>query len=180
MKMNTYLIGFKYGLPSVAIYDLSEKIIGIILMPLNMLIQAIYPQVSKDKDIKYIWKLMLVLLPISLLVTIVLSFVMESVIVWYAGEKLIDAYYVFRILILLLPISVLNYFIGNLILIPIELIKEYNMSMIIAFAVFLLSYSYIFLCVSNNEPAYYPIPVILANIAMLIYRILILKRERLL
>ncbi|CAH7395374.1 Membrane protein involved in the export of O-antigen, teichoic acid lipoteichoic acids [Vibrio chagasii] len=128
LKGNGIVVGHFLGFRDVAIYNFSERIISIFLMPINMINQALFPRVAKDKDYVFVYKVIGLLLLISLLgYPIVVSY-LPMLINFYVGPELKEAADVIIGMYMLVPISIVSFFLGNCILINKNLKKQFSMS----------------------------------------------------
>lgn len=55
-KFNIFIIGYLLGMQEVAIYDLGIKMMGLIMQPINIINDAIYPKVARDKNMNFVKK----------------------------------------------------------------------------------------------------------------------------
>lgn len=138
LKLNTYLIGNYIGLTQVAFYDLAEKLINLLLIPLNLLNQVLYPHIAKTKKfsltfnvIKYLFILYLIGYPI-------IYFYGKDIITIFAGSEMIPAYKYFIILYFIPLSNVFTYFLGNCFLVLINKKKDFNNSIYFAAAFYLI------------------------------------------
>ena len=147
--LNSFLIGSMLGAASLAIFDLAYKLLTALILPLQMLNQAIYPSVSRSNNVKKIKKLIVFLLPTSLVIYVTSLFFMDVIIEYYAGIEMSGAFDVYVIIALIFPISAVNYFLGNTTLLVKGYYKEFTKSVLIPSIFYLIvcsifSYSFEF------------------------------------
>lgn len=128
LKGNGLVVGHFLGFRDVAIYNFSERIISIFLMPVNMINQALFPRVAKDKDYAFVYKVIALLLSISLLGYPIVVTYLPMLINLYVGSELKEAADVIVGMYILVPISIVSFFLGNCILINKDLKKQFSMS----------------------------------------------------
>jgi PST family polysaccharide transporter len=58
VSLNKIIIGTSLGMSEVAIYDLGEKIAMAIKIPVSMISQAVFPKISRERNISFINKIM--------------------------------------------------------------------------------------------------------------------------
>ena len=124
------LVGSVLGPIALALFDLADKLVSLLLLPLQMLNQAIYPSIARSKDVGKIKTLILFLLPISICIYVGSLFFIETFIEFYAGSDMVVAYELYKFLALLLPISAVSYFIGNTVLVVKGFDREFSFSTI--------------------------------------------------
>lgn len=130
LKVNSILIGNIFGVSYVAYYDLAEKLVNILQMPLNILNQVVYPRVSISKDYQLVIKIIKYAVLFSIVLYVVSYFYGYYFIIMFAGKEMINAYSIFVVLLIMLPINAINFFLGNCILIVSNHLKEFNKSIL--------------------------------------------------
>ncbi len=113
MKIGGVFLGIAVGPSMASYYDLAQKIVDILRVPLNMLNQAIYPRVSKTKEIKLVKISIIISLVYSLFIMAVFYFFSEDFLTYFAGDRMNYANEPLKILMLSVPISAISWFIGN-------------------------------------------------------------------
>ncbi len=146
LKVNSLLVGLFVGASALAYYDLADKLVGLMLMPIYMLNQAVYPNVARSGNIGLVKKIIFYLVPLSICIYVISLFVSKDLIVLFAGEEMEPAYNIFMIMSLLLPINALSVFIGNTVLIVKGKSNLFNLSIIISMFIYMVMAvtSYIF------------------------------------
>lgn len=130
LKVNSILIGNLFGVSYVSYYDLAEKLVNILQMPLNILNQVVYPRVSISKDYQLVINIIKYAVLCSIIIYIISYFSGCYFIIIFAGNDMINAYSIFVVLLIMLPINAINFFLGNCILIVSDHLKEFNKSIL--------------------------------------------------
>ncbi|MBP3140680.1 oligosaccharide flippase family protein [Aliivibrio fischeri] len=144
LKTTPVLIGFTLGTKFVAYYDLAEKIINVLLIPLHMLNQVIYPYVVRTRNYNVVKKVILFSFPISGMISFVIFIFSSDIITEFAGVNMLPSVSLLSIFLFLLPINSISYFLGNCILIPKGKKNEFKNSVLYGLVGFLLYFSFIF------------------------------------
>jgi O-antigen/teichoic acid export membrane protein len=108
-KTNILLIGSFIGTGAVSEFDLAIKIKDLLLMPITLLNQAVYPKISKERNMKFMMRILKVLfISITILSLIIFPFI-DEIILFLAGEELIHAAYLIRLMIISVPITTISF-----------------------------------------------------------------------
>ena len=125
VKANKVLVGSFLGMEEVAIYDLGEKLTSLLKIPLGMISQATFPKISREKNIDFVNKVMLMaVISISILYVLVYgssSWIVE-VLSGYKNKVAVD---ILRLLSFSVIISAVNLFLGSNRLLPFGYKKYY-------------------------------------------------------
>lgn len=132
-KLSVFFINYFFGREYVAYYDVAEKIISILLIPLQMINQVLFPIVSRNKSVTFVLKTMAVIFPLFSSAAFILN--VNSVYIFEIID--VEDYEkigtILSILIFIIPIQSLNYFLGNTILVVHGLTKEFTYSVVCSF-----------------------------------------------
>lgn len=148
VNANKFLIGSFIGMTQVAFYDLAEKILNFIKVPVNMLLQAVFPTLTLNKNIKQINNYMFLgLLLTSILVCITMIFT-EDIIMLIGSSLMIEATNIIRILILSSIFVAISQFLGTGRLIVFGFTKTF--SLIITSSALFFGISFLILFYNNK------------------------------
>ncbi|EOZ5676339.1 oligosaccharide flippase family protein [Morganella morganii] len=129
-RFNILLLGYSSEKEFVAYYDLATKLVGIAQLPFNLFNQAFYPNATREKNIKKVYNVIKVLSLVSIL-GIILSYVLTPYIIKiYVGDSMIDTAPIINILIFSILINIPSHFIGNCLLVPFGLSRDFKNSVI--------------------------------------------------
>ncbi|HAS7000950.1 TPA: oligosaccharide flippase family protein [Vibrio parahaemolyticus] len=129
-KLNITLLGAYTNTHFVSVYDLANKFVSLIQLPINMLNQALYPHISNTKNIKLVLKVIKYCLIIAIPVGIFIYWAIPYIIELYAGGEFLDSAVVFYILGFNVIINIISHFFGNCILVVMGYAKEFNYSIL--------------------------------------------------
>lgn len=98
VNINKLVVGIVLGMSELAIYDFGEKITTFLKVPVNMIYQATFPKISRDRSIRYVNRLMGLSVAIITFIY-ALIFVMAPYIVYlFWGEIIQQAVTILRII----------------------------------------------------------------------------------
>ena len=118
LNVNKLVVGSCLGMSEVAIYDIGEKVLHLMKLPIQMVAQATFPKISREKNIHYINRLIFLIIGV-VLVGYIIVFVCSSWIVYlFTGEYITKAILVIRVLTLSAVLGSVNYFLAGNRLIP--------------------------------------------------------------
>ena len=125
VNANKLIVGSFLGMQDVAVYDIVDKIVSLLKVPVLLLGQTLFPRISRDKDVSFVKKTMIfVFVFFSVVYTGVFIFA-DPIILFFSGSTYPNAEVLLRILALsLLPIC-LGLFFAELLLIPFGKLKDY-------------------------------------------------------
>ena len=118
-KSNVIFINLILGASAVSIYEIGIKFMNLVLMPIDIINSSIYPKMSKEKNIKYLIKIMRFTFLLTLLIIIIAFFLITPFLNIYSPQ-LLEAVNIIRILLiaplifsLSLPLSINGLIIFN-------------------------------------------------------------------
>ncbi|WP_024769811.1 flippase [Aquimarina macrocephali] len=130
VSTNKVLVGTFLGMNEVAYYDLAEKLLNLIRLPILILGQALFPKVSKEKNIYFVKKIaMISLLGICILYVGLVIFG-KYIVLFLGGPEMSPTVSILWILCLSAPFTALNNIFGNQLLIPFGYLKAFNKAVI--------------------------------------------------
>jgi len=96
---------------------LALKIINILLTPFHIVSQVIYPHIAKTKDMKFLKKVILILLSISILIVAIFHYNLEQIVIMVNGNFSQDLFDLMGMLIFIVPIGLVSLLVGDNILV---------------------------------------------------------------
>lgn len=126
VNANRVLVGLFLGMSEVAYYDLGEKILRLIKMPVGMLGQVTFSSLAIEKSIAKINKFTKIGVLLTLLLVIQVILFSEFITVLLAGKDMIKAVPIMRILSISALMYALGQFLGNSRLIIFGYKKEFS------------------------------------------------------
>lgn len=108
-KTNIILIGSFLGTGSVAEFDLALKIKDILFIPINLINQAIYPKVTRDKDFKLMIKVLKISFLFMTITTLLTIPLLKNLVLLLGGPDLINAVPIIKIILTSVPIVAISF-----------------------------------------------------------------------
>ncbi|WP_272694967.1 oligosaccharide flippase family protein [Providencia sp. PROV144] len=149
--VNTFLIGSYAGLYQAALYSSAEKLYQAgqsISLPVS---QALFPHLSKNKDITTLYKFVLVMLIPLTLICIVSFILAPNILALFYGDKYIAGENILRVFLISIVVSFININFGYPAFSTLNKLNIANLTVLIGGAVQLLAI--VILIVSNNFSA---------------------------
>lgn len=134
-QSNTLLIGYFIGMKDVALYDVVNKVVGIINGLLQTVVNVLFPYFSRKKNKKMLKYSFLFVSFMGFFFYLVFLFFGEEIVLILAGSELKSAASLFPVLGLLL-LRTSSMFVGNIFMILNGLVKWFNISLVISAVVY--------------------------------------------
>jgi len=115
---NKIVVGSFLGMSEVAIFDLGEKLVSLIKIPVSLIAQAVFPKISRERSVGYLNKVMMLALGLSVFGYLAMALGASFIIHIFLDDTMQDSAWVIRILGLSAIFSSLNFFLGSNRLIP--------------------------------------------------------------
>lgn len=137
-KSNAIIIGLFLGMKDVSYYDLASKIIGVCVIPFNMIAQAFYPKIARVKNkllAIYVLKMNIIL---SVVFILLVSFFKVYIVKLLGGVKMLEAVDIVVKLSPLILIYSISYSLGQPLLIAFGHSRSFNKSIIISNCIYFI------------------------------------------
>ncbi len=173
-RLTIILIKMYLGLDVVAYFDISIKIINVLLTPFHMVSQVLYPHIAKTKDMLLLKKIMLFIMVLALIVVGVFIYNIDWISVKVNEQHSIHLRNIMSLLIFIVPIGAISGLIGASVLIVFQQTKW----LLIATLSAIVSYFAMFFIVSEYTVVVFAYIYLLAfsvELAVKFYRINKLK-----
>lgn len=178
VNANKLIVGSFLGMNEVAIYDVAEKIINLIKVPISLVGQTLFPRVSRDKNVKFV-KLAMVIVSIFFVIVYagVLLFA-HPIMELFSGVNDPVSSSLLRVLgISLLPIC-LGLFYAELILVPFGYLRDYSKMRVFSVLLYLLIVGFL---ITINEIGLFQlaIAIIIVELFVFLYSLFLCKKNKL-
>ena len=130
--MSIFLIGLYYTMDYVTGFDVALKIVLVCIVPFDMLQQAVFPTISRNKDKVVLKKLIIISVLAGGFFTLVLNIFPNELLTLFGGEGLESYSSVLKTLSPIPPIVALSFMLGTCTLVAFNFNKEFNQSLIIS------------------------------------------------
>lgn len=115
---NKVLIGLFLDIKDVSYYDIGEKILNVLKIPIGILSQTVLPKISNEKSLFFVKKILKYSFFFHVLLYIALFVFSNYIIILLGGKQMLPANWVVKILGLTLPIVAISNVFGTLTLVP--------------------------------------------------------------
>ena len=95
---NKIVVGSFLGMSEVAIFDLGEKLVSLIKIPVSLIAQAVFPKISRERSVGYLNKVMMVALGLSVFGYLAMALGASFIIHIFLDDTMQDSVWVIRIL----------------------------------------------------------------------------------
>lgn len=179
-KTSILLVGSFLGTGAVAEFDLAVKIKDLLLTPINLINQATYPKISKEKNMNYMIRILRILFIFMTLITLVIFPFIDYIVFFIAGEELINAAYLIRIMIISIPITSISFTISVNCINAQGFYKLRLKSMMFTTIFYFCLISVGYFLDYTNELLFYVYTVIVCYLVELFYRLYLVNKYKML
>lgn len=137
VNSNKLIIGSLLGVKDVAVYDVGERIMNLVKVPLYVLGQAIFPDISRKRNIKYINQALLIVISFYMVVTITVIILAPYIALLMTGSADTIMVSVMRVLIMSVVPVTFSMFFTDLRLVPFEYYSEYAKTRLLSLFLYL-------------------------------------------
>lgn len=124
LNANKVVLGTFFGVVQVAYYDLGEKLLNVAKIPLGLITQAIFPKISKERNIKFLNRLMKYTLIGTIIIYLIIYISAPLIVELVGGLDMVRSIPVVRILCLNIILVGLSQYMGSIRLVPFGYSKE--------------------------------------------------------
>ena len=179
LAVNTYMAKIMSGIyltgAEVAAFDVAQKVINGALVPIQMLNQALYPNLSRSRDQAMLPSLLRVVGLLITGITVVFFTLADPIVRILSHGELTEAASLLRLLCLFLFCSGFSVFFGTSVLVAFGRQRPFNVSVICSTAALLLCYL-VMIYFHLSSIYLYALALIVAEIVVLSYRAFFARR----
>ena len=136
--LSIFLIGLYYTMDYVTGFDVALKIVLVCIVPFDMLQQAVFPTISRNKNKVVLKKLIIISVIVGVLFTLALNVFSIELLTLFGGSGM-EAYGdVLKTLSPIPPIVAFSFLLGTCTLVAFDYNKEFNQSLIISSLLYIL------------------------------------------
>lgn len=136
--MTIFLIGIYYTMDFVTGFDIALKIVLVCIIPFDMLQQAVFPTVTRNRDTSLIKKLIYGSIIFGLFLSAILYFYSFELLNIFGGNNVTTYSAVLEVLAIIPPFVALTFVLGTCTLVAFGYNKEYNQSLILSSIVYII------------------------------------------
>lgn len=126
LSTNKVLVGAFIGIQAVAYYDLAEKIVNVLKTPQQILGQTVFPKISKERNLNFVWRLFTLSLWVNGFIFLGVLLFSKQIILILGGEEMLPALSVVWILSVTIPLVAISNVFGIQVLIPFGYHKAFS------------------------------------------------------
>lgn len=152
VNANRIIIGSFVGMNEVSYYDLAEKIMNIIKLPVLMMVQAAFPSFTRQKNVKEINKLMVVGVFFTVVLITMTYLFSNDIIELLGSKKMLKSKSILNILVISAFLVSISQFMGTLRMVVFGYIK--NFSRIIFNSVIIFGLGFLLLFITSRLNIY--------------------------
>tara|TARA_R110001592_G_scaffold214779_2_gene467808 strand:- start:4717 stop:5961 length:1245 start_codon:yes stop_codon:yes gene_type:complete len=137
-SMTIFLIGLFYTMDFVTGFDVALKIVLVCIIPFDMLQQAVFPTITRNKNKQALKKLIAISAVLGIIFSIIIFNFSFELLSLFGGEELREYSKVLKVLSPIPPIVALTFMLGTCTLVAFGYNKEFNKSLIISSIVYII------------------------------------------
>lgn len=118
VNVNKLVIGSFLGMSEVSIYDMAEKVLYLMKLPISMVAQAIFPKISRERNIYFVNRVMFLVVGVVLSVYICVFIGSDWIVYLFTKEYITEASNIMRLLGISAILISFNTFMGGSRLVP--------------------------------------------------------------
>jgi PST family polysaccharide transporter len=136
--MTIFLIGVFYTMDYVSGFDIALKIVLVCIIPFDMLQQAVFPTITRNKDKSLLKKLIALSVLFGTLLSVILYFFSTELLQLFGGQEMTQFNDVLKTLAIIPPFVALTFMLGTCTLVAFGYNKEFNKSLIISSIIYII------------------------------------------
>ena len=130
VNVNKLVIGSFLGMSEVSIYDMADKVLHLMKLPISMMAQAVFPKISRERNIRFVNRVMFLVAGTVLLAYICVFIGSDWIVYLFAGEYMEEASIIMRLLGVSAILVSFNGFLGGNRLVPFGYSSVYMKTMV--------------------------------------------------
>lgn len=172
-----FLIGVFCTMNKVSGFDVALKIVLVCIIPFDMLQQAVFPTISRTKNINMLKKIILGSFIIGLMFAIILFTFREYFLYLFGGEKMMEYSSVLAVLSFIPPLVAVTFTLGTCALVAFGYQKEFNLSLIYSSIFYLVVVGYLYI---TNKITFWSLIWlrVIADLILMLFRIFYVYKKR--
>ena len=130
VNVNKLVIGSFLGMSEVSIYDMADKVLHLMKLPISMMAQAVFPKISRERNIRFVNRVMFLVAGTVLLAYICVFIGSDWIVYLFTGEYMEEASIIMRLLGVSAILVSFNGFLGGNRLVPFGYSSVYMKTMV--------------------------------------------------
>ncbi len=126
VNANKLIVGSSLGMQDVAIYDIADKIVNVMKVPIGVVGQTLFPRISRTRDVRFVKNAMVLVSVFFILAITAIFLFSKEIVLLFTGLHNTEAASLLRLLaVSILPVC-LGLFFAELLLVPFGKLKDYT------------------------------------------------------
>ena len=118
VNINKLVIGSILGMSEVSIYDMADKVIQCLKLPISMMVQAVFPRIARERNIRFVNRVMFLVAGAALLAYICVCLCSDWIVYLFIGQYMEETSVIIRLLGISVILVSVNSFMGGNRLVP--------------------------------------------------------------
>ena len=118
VNINKLVIGSILGMSEVSIYDMADKVIQCLKLPISMMAQAVFPRIARERNIRFVNRVMFLVAGAALLAYICVCLCSDWIVYLFIGQYMEETSVIIRLLGISVILVSFNSFMGGNRLVP--------------------------------------------------------------
>lgn len=137
-SMTIFLIGVFYTMEYVSGFDVALKIVLVCIIPFDMLQQAAFPTITRNKNKLVLKKLIVFSFCFAIFLSLILFLFADELLLLFGGNEMMQFASILKTLAIIPPFVALTFMLGTCTLVAFGYNKEFNQSLIISSLFYIL------------------------------------------
>ncbi len=133
-----FLIGIYFTMDYVTGFDVALKIVLVTIIPFDMLQQAVFPTISRNKNKVLLKKLIIASFVLGIIFMILLYLFSSQLLSLFGGQEMVKYNTVLQALALITPMVAVTFMLGTCTLVAFGYNKEFNYSLIVSSILYII------------------------------------------
>ena len=148
VNVNKLVIGSFLGMSEVSIYDMADKVLHLMKLPISMMAQAVFPKISRERNIRFVNRVMFLVAGIVFVAYVCMFIGSDWIVYLFTGEYMEEASCIMRLLGVSALLVSFNFFMGGNRLVPFGYSSVY-MKVMVGNCLFFLAGTGLLLLIEN-------------------------------
>lgn len=171
VKSAPIIIGNRFGFEFVTYYDLAEKVVNAMMIPINAVIQVVYPRLVSTKSTTLLRKVITICVPVSIGMSLCSIIMYKTILPFVIDPVVVDSSFsIFLVLVTTVTLTLISNLIGNCGLVISGNVSDFTNSVYFGNFVFVTLVTITVLS-PNGTPTWIVISVVINYFVIAMYRI---------
>lgn len=112
VSTNKVIVGSFLGMAEVAYYDLAEKLVSVLKMPMAILSQSLFPKISKEKNLQFVKQIFKLSLLANISFYLLFILLSKYIVLFLGGKTMLEAVLIVNLLAFTVPVIAMSNIFG--------------------------------------------------------------------